>query len=124
MKTRAERATDRAMRRLEAGTGSAGDVAFAFMREMDVCPDCGRASCTGEGCYWPDDAGIARPAWHGIAATVGLWPEVGEDQPLPFCTCGHSLATHARSGASPCMIHGCPCKAWQLSPGQTGGSDY
>jgi hypothetical protein len=27
----------------------------------DRCPDCGRASCTGEDCYWPDEAGIARP---------------------------------------------------------------
>ena len=24
----------------------------------DVCPDCGRASCTGENCYWPDEAGL------------------------------------------------------------------
>jgi hypothetical protein len=24
------------------------------------CPDCGRASCTGEECYWPDEAGITR----------------------------------------------------------------
>jgi hypothetical protein len=22
------------------------------------CPDCGRSSCTGEGCYWPDEAGL------------------------------------------------------------------
>jgi hypothetical protein len=28
----------------------------------DRCPDCGRASCTGEDCYWPDEAGIRRPA--------------------------------------------------------------
>jgi len=27
----------------------------------DACPDCGRAECTGEDCYWPDDAGITRP---------------------------------------------------------------
>jgi hypothetical protein len=25
------------------------------------CPDCGRESCTGEECYWPDEAGIERP---------------------------------------------------------------
>jgi hypothetical protein len=27
----------------------------------DTCPDCGRADCTGEDCYWPDEAGIQRP---------------------------------------------------------------
>jgi hypothetical protein len=26
-----------------------------------TCPDCGRADCDGRDCYWPDDAGIARP---------------------------------------------------------------
>ncbi len=26
-----------------------------------ACPDCGRESCTGEDCYWPDEAGIERP---------------------------------------------------------------
>jgi len=26
----------------------------------DTCPDCGRAECTGEDCYWPDEAGL-RP---------------------------------------------------------------
>lgn len=26
-----------------------------------TCPDCGRATCTGEDCYWPDEAGIRRP---------------------------------------------------------------
>jgi hypothetical protein len=26
-----------------------------------ACPDCGRESCTGEDCYWPDEAGIKRP---------------------------------------------------------------
>jgi hypothetical protein len=25
------------------------------------CPDCGRETCTGEDCYWPDAAGIRRP---------------------------------------------------------------
>lgn len=25
---------------------------------MDTCPDCGRAGCTGEDCYWPDEAGL------------------------------------------------------------------
>lgn len=24
----------------------------------DTCPDCGRADCTGEDCYWPDEAGL------------------------------------------------------------------
>jgi hypothetical protein len=24
------------------------------------CPDCGRASCTGENCYWPGGAGLRR----------------------------------------------------------------
>lgn len=22
------------------------------------CPDCGRAECTGEDCYWPEEAGL------------------------------------------------------------------
>lgn len=26
-----------------------------------ACPDCGRESCTGEDCYWPDEAGVPRP---------------------------------------------------------------
>ncbi len=39
----------------------------------DRCPDCGRASCTGEGCYWPDEAGIDRHGgpWSGLAARGG-----------------------------------------------------
>ena len=24
----------------------------------DRCPDCGRGDCTGEDCYWPDEAGL------------------------------------------------------------------
>jgi hypothetical protein len=24
------------------------------------CPDCGRETCTGEDCYWPDEAGLRR----------------------------------------------------------------
>ena len=24
----------------------------------DSCPDCGRWDCTGEECYWPDEAGL------------------------------------------------------------------
>jgi hypothetical protein len=24
----------------------------------DTCPDCGRAECTGEDCYWPEEAGL------------------------------------------------------------------
>lgn len=24
----------------------------------DACPDCGRETCTGEDCYWPDEAGL------------------------------------------------------------------
>jgi hypothetical protein len=46
------------------------------------CPDCGRAECTGEDCYWPDEAGIARPEgqtmrrdddviYHGVYRQVG-----------------------------------------------------
>ena len=32
------------------------------MTEADFrCPDCGREDCTGEDCYWPDEAGITRP---------------------------------------------------------------
>jgi hypothetical protein len=32
------------------------------MSETDYrCPDCGREECTGEDCYWPDEAGIPRP---------------------------------------------------------------
>ena len=32
------------------------------MTEADYsCPDCGRETCTGEDCYWPDEAGILRP---------------------------------------------------------------
>jgi hypothetical protein len=32
------------------------------MSETDYrCPDCGRETCTGEDCYWPDAAGIPRP---------------------------------------------------------------
>jgi hypothetical protein len=26
----------------------------------DGCPDCGRAECTGEDCYWPDEAGLRQ----------------------------------------------------------------
>ena len=31
-----------------AGASGGGD--------LDGCPDCGRNSCTGEECYWPDEA--------------------------------------------------------------------
>ena len=24
----------------------------------ETCPDCGRGDCTGEDCYWPDEAGL------------------------------------------------------------------
>lgn len=27
----------------------------------DLCPDCGRGDCTGEDCYWPDEAEMADP---------------------------------------------------------------
>jgi len=36
------------------------------------CPDCGRETCTGEGCYWPDEAGIQRPEREAA-------PEPGKD---------------------------------------------
>jgi hypothetical protein len=38
-----------------------GAEAVTSSVEGERCPDCGRASCTGEDCYWPDVAGIARP---------------------------------------------------------------
>lgn len=25
---------------------------------LPLCPDCGRGDCTGENCYWPDEAGL------------------------------------------------------------------
>jgi hypothetical protein len=30
--------------------------------DPDRCLDCGRASCTGEDCYWPEDAGLRHGA--------------------------------------------------------------
>jgi hypothetical protein len=35
------------------------------------CPDCGRESCTGEDCYWPDEAGITRPRRATAAPAAG-----------------------------------------------------
>lgn len=42
-------------------TGSAPVRSEPMSETDDRCPDCGRAECTGEDCYWPDDAGITRP---------------------------------------------------------------
>ena len=28
------------------------------LAEVTLCPDCGRGDCTGEDCYWPDEAGL------------------------------------------------------------------
>jgi len=29
-----------------------------YDEELMYCPDCGRSDCTGENCYWPDEAGL------------------------------------------------------------------
>jgi hypothetical protein len=39
----------------------------------DACPDCGRGDCTGEGCYWPDEAGIAERKLMGGLGALNKW---------------------------------------------------
>ena len=40
---------------------SCSDAACPVHGLDDRCPDCGRATCTGEDCYWPEDAGLRPP---------------------------------------------------------------
>jgi len=46
----------------EAASSSLPDLA---------CPDCGRGDCTGEDCYWPDEAGVRRPEREEAAKAAG-----------------------------------------------------
>jgi hypothetical protein len=49
-----------AERWLEELISSLGAI-FPDPAEPDYrCPDCGRGDCTGEDCYWPDEAGLRR----------------------------------------------------------------
>jgi hypothetical protein len=38
--------------------GDGGECCACKQIQDDTCPDCGRAECTGEDCYWPDEAGL------------------------------------------------------------------
>lgn len=97
-----------------------------------VCPYCHCADCAGED--WHSSAARRRMkplADDQLAERVRVALEFGlpmrqaedQDQPLPDCTCGHSLAAHSRNGGR-CLVHGCECTAWQFSPDDAGGSDY
>jgi hypothetical protein len=101
------------IRQLEAQTPEArqaeleADLAAAGQDADDRCPDCGRASCTGEDCYWPDDAGITRPrpAGRDLVADarllVRLIPAAAAQEctycgawPGASCTAGESAGYH------------------------------
>lgn len=37
---------------------SCSDAGCPVHGDAGLCPDCGRGDCTGEDCYWPDEAGL------------------------------------------------------------------